>query len=246
METKDENVELIMQYLLGELAEEEQGQLEERFFADDVLYQEVRAVERELIDRYVLGKLTGRERARFERRFLSSPQRREKVALARSFRQGIAAVTAPGKQKVVAATPRPETRQEAARPTLHDRFVGVVHWLSPLCQPLLAGEPATAADTPTQEYSFYLEEGTIRLTLAWWAATPGQPAALRIAWHVDTPTAADFWVRFTRREDPTVVLGQVPLGSAAAGEEVFSAQELGFDPTREPWAFIVLQREPEG
>jgi hypothetical protein len=110
METKDENEEHIMQYLLGDLAEEEQGQLEERFFVDDALYEELRIAERELIDRYVLGQLTGRERERFEHRFLLSSQRREKVALARSFRQAMAAVTAQ------AETP------EIARPPLHERL----------------------------------------------------------------------------------------------------------------------------
>jgi hypothetical protein len=116
MNTTDTNEARILQYLLGELAEEEQGQLEERFFADDALYQEVRVAERELIDRYVLGQLTGRERERFERRFLSSPRRRETVTLARSFRQTIAAVTAQVEPP------------EVERPTLRDRLV---RWLSP-------------------------------------------------------------------------------------------------------------------
>jgi hypothetical protein len=33
-------------------------------------------------------------------------------------------------------------------------------------------------------------------------------------------------------------------GSALVGEEVFAAQELGFDPTRESWALTFLLREP--
>jgi anti-sigma factor RsiW len=215
MNTMDTNAARILQYLLGELAEEEQGQLEEQFFADDALYQEVRVAERELIDRYVLGQLTGRERARFESRFLSSSQRREKVALARSFRQGIAAVTAPGKQKVVAATPRPGPRQEAARPTLHDRLV---RWLSPLWTPLLAGELATAADTAAQTHTFYRNEGAIRVTCEWRAAVADQPAILRIAWQVSLSRPGDLWVRVTRRDDPAVRLAELALGSALEGE----------------------------
>jgi RNA polymerase sigma factor (sigma-70 family) len=43
-----------------------------------------------------------------------------------------------------------------------------------------------------------------------------------------------------------VVLAEVPLGSTLAGEEVFAAQELGFDPTHEHWALTLLLREPDG
>jgi hypothetical protein len=139
-------------------------------------------------------------------------------------------------------TPRPGTRQEAARPPRHGRLV---HWLSPLWHPPLAGEPVTAAEAPTQAHTFYLDEGVIQVTCTWWAAAPGQPAALRIAWHADLTLAGDFWARFTRPDDATVVLAEVPLGSALAGEEVFSMQELGFDPTREPWALTLVLREPE-
>jgi hypothetical protein len=81
------------------------------------------------------------------------------------------------------------------------------------------------------------------VTCKWWGAAQGQPAAFRIAWHADFTLAGDFWVRFTWPNDATVVLAEVPLGSALAGEKVLSTQELGFDPTREPWAVVLLIRE---
>jgi hypothetical protein len=140
-----------------------------------------------------------------------------------------------------AATPQSETRQDAARLSLHDRLV---RWLSPLWHPPLAGVPVTAAASPTQAHLFYLDEGVIQVTCTWWAAAPGQPAALRLAWQADVALGGAFWARFTRPEDATAVLAEVPLGSTLAGEEVFAAQELGFDPTREPWALTFLLREP--
>jgi hypothetical protein len=103
----------------------------------------------------------------------------------------------------------------------------------------------TAAETPAQEHVFYLDEGSIRVTCAWWAARQTQPTSLRIAWHADLTLGGEFWARFTRADDATVVLAEVPLGQALAGEEVFSAQELGFDPTCEPWAVALLLRETE-
>jgi hypothetical protein len=67
---------------------------------------------------------------------------------------------------------------------------------------------------------------------------------LLITWHADVSLVGEFWVRFTRLEDVTVVLAEVPLGSGLAGEKVFAMQDLGFDPTREPWALILMLWEP--
>jgi RNA polymerase sigma factor (sigma-70 family) len=111
----------------------------------------------------------------------------------------------------------------------------------------MAGVPVTAAAPPTQTQTFYPDEGgDIQVTCTWWGAEPGQPAALRLAWRADITQAGEFWARFTRPEDATVVLAEVPLGSALAGEEVFAVQELGFDPTCEPWALTFLLRQPDG
>jgi hypothetical protein len=141
-----------------------------------------------------------------------------------------------------AAHPRPGPHQATARLPLHDRLV---RWLSPLWHPPMAGVPVTAAAPSTQAHTFYLDEGVIEVTCTWWGAAPGQPAALRLAWQADVPLAGEFWARFTQPEDVTVVLAEVSLGSALAGEAVFAAQELGFDPTRQPWALTLLLRELE-
>jgi transcriptional regulator with XRE-family HTH domain len=140
---------------------------------------------------------------------------------------------------------QPHGQADAARSTLRDHLEGLIHWVSELWCPPLAGAIVTAAETPAQEHVFYLDEGSIRLTCAWWAAEQGRPAALRIAWHADLTLAGDFWARFTRPDDATAVLAEVLLGSALAGEEVLSTPELGFDPTREPWAVTLLIRETE-
>jgi hypothetical protein len=109
----------------------------------------------------------------------------------------------------------------------------------------MAGVPVTAAASRPQTHVFYLPEGDIQATCTWWDAEPGQPAALWLAWQANITQAGTLWARFTRPEDPTVVLAEVPLGTALVGEAVFTAQELGFDPTCEPWALAFLLREPE-
>jgi hypothetical protein len=133
----------------------------------------------------------------------------------------------------------------ATRPTLRDHVEGLVRRVSELWVPQLAGELATAADIPPQEETFYLDEGTLHVTCQWWPAAQGRPAGLLLHWHADLTLAGDIWARFTRPDDAAVVLAEMPLGNILDDETAFSAQELGFDPTREPWALAILIRETE-
>jgi anti-sigma factor RsiW len=87
-ETKTE--EQLIQYLLGQLHEEEQARIEEQYFADRDFHDELRAIERDLMDRYVHGELPQPEQEQFERYFLSSPRRRQKVEFARALMQSLA------------------------------------------------------------------------------------------------------------------------------------------------------------
>src|SRR5580765_4200045 len=76
---------LLVKYLLGDLSQEEQVQVEDRAFADPDYLVMLQAVEVDLIDAYVNGDLSPAERRGFERQFLVSPERRKKVAFARDL-----------------------------------------------------------------------------------------------------------------------------------------------------------------
>ena len=76
---------LLVRYLLGDLTEEEQVQVEDRAFEDAEYLGALEAAEADLIDSYVRGELSQLERRGFERRFLTSPQRRSKVEFARAL-----------------------------------------------------------------------------------------------------------------------------------------------------------------
>ena len=76
---------LMVQYLLGNLSEEEQVRIEDRAFADSDYLGALEAAEADLIDAYVRGELPQSDRRGFERRFLTSPQRRSKVEFARDL-----------------------------------------------------------------------------------------------------------------------------------------------------------------
>jgi hypothetical protein len=75
----------LVQYLLGNLTEEQEVEVEDRAFADANYLGALEAVEADLIDSYVRGQLSQAERRAFERRFLTSPSRRSKVEFARAL-----------------------------------------------------------------------------------------------------------------------------------------------------------------
>ena len=75
----------LIQYLLGELSPADRDGLEDRYFSDDALHDQLLAIEEELIDAYVRGQLSSQQRADFEQSFLDSPERREKLAFARAL-----------------------------------------------------------------------------------------------------------------------------------------------------------------
>lgn len=81
--------DMIVQYLLGNLPEEEQVEIEDRAFQDQQFLQNMLDVENDLIDEYVRGKLSAAERRQFEGRFLASAERQRKV----KFAMALASVT---------------------------------------------------------------------------------------------------------------------------------------------------------
>jgi hypothetical protein len=76
---------LIAQYLLGDLSEEQQIEIEDRAFQDKEYLASITAVENDLIDEYVRRELPEAERRKFESRFLASAERRKRVAFAEAF-----------------------------------------------------------------------------------------------------------------------------------------------------------------
>jgi len=85
MKQRADSEKLMIRYLLGDLPEDEQIRIEERFFTDDEYFEQLLALEDDLIDDYVNGELTDREREQFEEYFLASPTRRQRVEFAKTF-----------------------------------------------------------------------------------------------------------------------------------------------------------------
>lgn len=79
------NEKLISRYLLGELSEEQQVEIEDRAFADQDYLASITAVENDLIDEYVRHELSEADRRKFESRFLASTERRKRVEFAKAL-----------------------------------------------------------------------------------------------------------------------------------------------------------------
>lgn len=78
---------MIKQYLLGQAAEPDSLQLEERLLGDEAFFRELSIIENELIDEYLSGKLSQAEKKGFEEYFLIAVEHQEKLRFARSFKK---------------------------------------------------------------------------------------------------------------------------------------------------------------
>jgi hypothetical protein len=76
---------LIRKYLLGDLDQRQQEQVEEQLFCDDGFTEKLSAVQDNLIDEYVFDLLPERERELFEKNLSLSDERRNKIQFARAL-----------------------------------------------------------------------------------------------------------------------------------------------------------------
>ena len=77
----------IRQYLLRQLSDEQQQELERRFLIEEDLFEELEISETQLIDEYVAGELNPEERELFEQHFLTTPQRERDLEFARTLKR---------------------------------------------------------------------------------------------------------------------------------------------------------------
>ncbi|HST23831.1 MAG TPA: hypothetical protein VLR90_22170 [Blastocatellia bacterium] len=79
MKQKTKQEDLMVRYLLGEMTEEEQTQIEERFLNDNEYFEQLLSVEDALIDDYAQGVLTEYERSKVEGLLLHSQRQSREV-----------------------------------------------------------------------------------------------------------------------------------------------------------------------
>jgi len=81
--------EVSRQYLLRELSPEAALRLEEEYFANDEVFEQIEIAEDELIDEYVKGELPQQRHKLFEDLLRNSPRIAQRVELAKLLAQGI-------------------------------------------------------------------------------------------------------------------------------------------------------------
>lgn len=85
MKTETIEEKQAVSYLLGELKEAEQENLEERYFMDAAYSDFLEDVEADLIDGYIRGELSEEEKKLFEKNFLITERRHERVQTAQTL-----------------------------------------------------------------------------------------------------------------------------------------------------------------
>lgn len=88
--TESQQTEELKRYLFYEMSDEESESLEEKYYENAELFNELVGLETDLIDCYAIGKLNGTDLQRFEKSLEKSPERRKKIADARIFQKLIA------------------------------------------------------------------------------------------------------------------------------------------------------------
>jgi hypothetical protein len=101
---------------------------------------------------------------------------------------------------------------------------------------------ATAADIPPQEHVFAREDGDITISCLWRSQHRRHPSYISISWKADVTTYNEIHARFVDPETRQQ-LAEVRLGAGVIGEEVFTSEELGFDPSSERWALALVVKE---
>ena len=109
-------------------------------------------------------------------------------------------------------------------------------------EPQWTGQRATAADIPEQAHVFRREDGDIEVSCFWRSQYRKKPAYISISWKANVTTRNEIRARFINSET-WEHLAEVDLGTHLMGEEVFTSDDLGFDPSSERWAMALVLKE---
>jgi hypothetical protein len=162
-----EDPDLIRQYLLGVLTEEQSQHLEERLLTSSDLREELLVVEDELIDEYLSGELSEAEKEHFATHFLQAPERQQNFRFAKTLEQYVAAAEVPE----IRETSKTDLQSHSTPSILHRLFSmksPVLNWslVAVLVVSVLMGVWAIiklkGTDTPQNSLVVRLEPGLVR------------------------------------------------------------------------------------
>src|SRR5688572_8524046 len=111
MKPSHEEPDINRLYLLGRLTGEGREQFEERYFADDELFEELEAAEDELIDDYLTGDLSEEDTSLFRENYLVGKVRQQKLRVGEAWRNHATNKAREGSPKKIEPAPAWQWRQ---------------------------------------------------------------------------------------------------------------------------------------
>ena len=121
----------------------------------------------------------------------------------------------------------------------------LIEWASPLWEPLLAGQPVTAADLTEQSRQFEMDYGEyINISCFWQGHDKESEPHVRLTWRANLISPSNLWVRFVDPETQ-ITHSEFPLGQQLEGEARFDQSGLGFDPAAQKWAVSIVVEKIE-
>ena len=178
MSTPPTSHETIKSYLLGQMREQDESEVEARLFTDREFYDELSIVEDELIDQYLGGAMSDADRESFESHFVSSPERQQKVRFARALKKYVsvsAGQDEPGSAPAVVNFPSrkpfiPYAIAAAILVVVGGSFLLAKYWQGPagggrVLAIELTPAPTTRGAGEVKEFSLAPDVGSVRLQL---------------------------------------------------------------------------------
>jgi len=114
--------------------------------------------------------------------------------------------------------------------------------ISLLWKPKWAGVPVVAAGIPEQSHFFKMDDGEIKISCYWEPKFRNDPAYIHLSWSARITKPVRLWARFVNPES-NEIRSEIHLGTHLQGEDNFTSDRLGFDPSNEKWAISIIFQE---
>jgi len=135
-------------------------------------------------------------------------------------------------------------KQETARQPVFISKIkeAMVAWVTPLWQPLYAGEAVTAAEIEEQSTRFEMDYGEYINLSCHWQDEKNNQSCIDLSWQANLLQPSKIWARFIDPEK-NMILTEILLGTELEGRLRILSSELSFNPGTDKWAIAIIVEE---